>query len=661
MSITFTKVYNNESGDATRGVYKYDKASDTYTLQINTTSMDLFSDSAIVGDAIVFRNRYDQQLLNRLSFDIGTAMSGTYTLKWYAGSYSSKFNAGAYPTIQWVDITSLISDGTNNFQNTGVNDVELNAHDLQVHGGFAPISSGARDKWIKVEIDTVTSITEGGAQGASRIRFGYNSCTVTGGYKTGTITNNNTSYLSDSTAPFDTNDVGRCVWLPNSNDNWNKLPIKNYTSASRIDYGLPIPLCPSSIAYKLDDDNPATIGDPYVISYTMDDIYQACVSAGYDWIKADGFMPLRQEHAMFTCNCNIYISNGSTSGYTFFSGLSQRMSFYGNYGLYSNPTYNNNNKIMLGTRMQGLIEGQTKQQPIDTIPAYGCTVDIMTNGVNGRTFYLSGDFAGTTFTSGCRYSFVTYWDIKTCNFYNCIFENCQLSSGYLCKGLQLTHSPVAEPLRVPNPTFNVSQFRAGGPVIYQTSGADATLDSPASSDGSPFRSYSRFVQGYIVKIIDKDANTRYGIIWGAFVDPTGTFEFWVRTLFNVLESTDKTAIENASIKVYNVNGDLVIDELTDSLGQVGYDGTIMVKEREGIHTTAGSTSATTWTYYNPFRIVISKQGYETIDFEMDLTKKQELTFELKSAISVMPTTDSRVVVKLDPSNSGVNRDKCIVI
>lgn len=660
-TITFTKVENNESGDAIRGVYKYDKSSDTYTLQTNTASMDLFSDSAIVGDALIFRTRYDQALMNRLIFNIGTAMAGTYTLKWYAGSKTTKKNTGAHDSIEWVDITSLITDGTNNFTNTGVNEVELNAHDLLVHGYFNPITTNGRDKWIKVEIDTLTSITEGGALSTDRIIFGTNSCSIQGSYIEGTISSlSDNTGLNDTTLnPFTNDTVGRCVWLPDSNDIWNKLPIRDVASSSRINYGIPYPLSPSPCTFSTDSDNPPTAGDNYIIGYVMEDLKNACESAGYDWIKGHGWNPLRKEYNHYICNCNITLNNNGTTGYTFLSALSQRISFYGNYGFSCSTSYLDYNKFMFGTRMWGYKEGESKQQPIDTIPAYGCTIDVLTNGVNGRTFYLSGEFVGTTFTTGCRYSFVTYFDLRYCNIYNCIFENCQLSSGLGCEGLQLSHSPVAEPLRNPSTTFNIKQFRAGGPAIYATSAGNYTLDSPASSDSLPFRTYSGFQTGSSCKVIDKDENTRYGINWGGFVDPTGIFEFWVRTLFNILEKDSVTPIQNASIKVYDNTDTLVINETTDSLGQIGYDGTLMVKEREGIHTTAGAASATDWTYYNPFRIVISKQGYETIDFEMDFLKKQELTFELKQAIDTMIVLGKGIVIRADPTNSTQDRDLLI--
>jgi len=54
-------------------------------------------------------------------------------------------------------------------------------------------------------------------------------------------------------------------------------------------------------------------------------------------------------------------------------------------------------------------------------------------------------------------------------------------------------------------------------------------------------------------------------------------------------------------------------------------------------------------------ISVVADGYEAYTSKLTMSKQQDLTIELKSAISVMPTTDSRVVVKLDPTNSGVNR------
>jgi len=64
--------------------------------------------------------------------------------------------------------------------------------------------------------------------------------------------------------------------------------------------------------------------------------------------------------------------------------------------------------------------------------------------------------------------------------------------------------------------------------------------------------------------------------------------------------------------------------------------------------------------YGNYDLTVSKSGYETYTGKITMNSKKELVIELKDAISVMTTTDSKIAIKLDPSNSTVNRDKVII-
>jgi hypothetical protein len=61
---------------------------------------------------------------------------------------------------------------------------------------------------------------------------------------------------------------------------------------------------------------------------------------------------------------------------------------------------------------------------------------------------------------------------------------------------------------------------------------------------------------------------------------------------------------------------------------------------------------------NPFDIKIVADGYETYTMKYTATVKKDMVIELKKSIPVMVGGD-KVVVKIDPRNSGVNRDKIV--
>ena len=60
-------------------------------------------------------------------------------------------------------------------------------------------------------------------------------------------------------------------------------------------------------------------------------------------------------------------------------------------------------------------------------------------------------------------------------------------------------------------------------------------------------------------------------------------------------------------------------------------------------------------------ITIEKAGYETYVSEYVADVTANMTITLKQALPVMTSTDSRVAVKMDARNIGVNRDKVVII
>jgi hypothetical protein len=56
---------------------------------------------------------------------------------------------------------------------------------------------------------------------------------------------------------------------------------------------------------------------------------------------------------------------------------------------------------------------------------------------------------------------------------------------------------------------------------------------------------------------------------------------------------------------------------------------------------------------------ITKSGYETYTCKVSMSKKQDLLVELKKAIPVMISSNGIPVIKLDSTNSNINRGMCL--
>jgi len=67
------------------------------------------------------------------------------------------------------------------------------------------------------------------------------------------------------------------------------------------------------------------------------------------------------------------------------------------------------------------------------------------------------------------------------------------------------------------------------------------------------------------------------------------------------------------------------------------------------------------TVYDSLKMCVKKTGYESYSSFLASSGNIYETISLKKNISVMTSTDGRVAVKLDPTNSNINRDKVVIL
>jgi hypothetical protein len=102
--------------------------------------------------------------------------------------------------------------------------------------------------------------------------------------------------------------------------------------------------------------------------------------------------------------------------------------------------------------------------------------------------------------------------------------------------------------------------------------------------------------------------------------------YWADPIYNdkktvdiTIKNLDGSPIPNVSIKAWNVSGTLVIDQTTDSLGQIPQQ-LITIKVR--------NMTIPLNTIYNPFRFFISKPGWRELQFTHTFTKQVEWVLTL---------------------------------
>jgi hypothetical protein len=639
--------FNDEFSTNDGAVYYYDGS--TYTASTDNANMDYFSDSAVAGHAMVFRMSANSfKLPQKLQFNVGTALSGTdVVLKWYISSHTNQPTTTGYHEIEWIDVTSHITDDTNGFTTTGTNSVHFDqwVQERFSAGKFTPITTG-NSIWIKCEIDSLTSITEGGANTTDALRSYYNRVTVNGSYDSGTITS---LYGTGSYGFYDTSKswtpgelVGRYVWFYDSSTaDPVCFPIKSNT-ATRIQMGHPQSQAPSGDVSP--PDVAPTIGDSYVISYKMEDIYDYLVTQSKDWVTPSVWRPRDQSHAIYVCNCEIYIDATASLDYTLLGSMSEHLDFLMSSRLLVNNSYTLYNKFATGMRGRKRNQDNSGWISSDKITGLGSTIAQESNGVGTYSSRFSGWMYSYKFHNGCKYSFVSYHYLTRCDIRNSYLENCQVGDGTETTGWNLIHAPVAEPLRVPANTFTVKGFQADKSCIYMTSPVSRVLDSPASDTDKSFTCYSQFTTPHILNIIDKDSLTLKEFSYGAASATlnSGTFAFWYRVNVKVLDEQNNP-IENARVSIYNSSGELQFTDTTDSNGLTkdeysdAYDDVDnKVHESDWYHVADGTTGTKTdfvEDQFGPFDIVISKSGYEILKDKLQIERAENLVYNLSPILS----------------------------
>jgi len=143
------------------------------------------------------------------------------------------------------------------------------------------------------------------------------------------------------------------------------------------------------------------------------------------------------------------------------------------------------------------------------------------------------------------------------------------------------------------------------------------------------------------------------ILVSGTADQTG-FMLYDQISYNLNVTDDnEDPLENVSVKIYNKNDTLVVDELTDVDGNID-EQFITRRDR-----TVDNTTVQPFVEYSPFTVIVSKPGYETYQeiISYDISEPVVKTLELKKQVPVMIDTQTGgIKVKANPENYGKDRD-----
>jgi hypothetical protein len=149
-----------------------------------------------------------------------------------------------------------------------------------------------------------------------------------------------------------------------------------------------------------------------------------------------------------------------------------------------------------------------------------------------------------------------------------------------------------------------------------------------------------FVYGFAAPVIWNCEITRCQLDAFAFIDAnTKTFVnsnvnvfnmsgYWASPIYDNRKTIDILCtteagipIEGVSIKFWDKDGTLVIDEVTDSAGVITQQ--LLLVQRNDMVTGIA-------TDYNPFKVVVTKEGWKDKDFEIEITEEKVIEFVMEN-------------------------------
>lgn len=522
-------------------------------------TMDYFEDSAVVDDCLYFEfGDCNSGVSKGLRFNVGTQLvAAAITVAWEY--YSLDGN--------WTPFPNLV-DGTNAFQNAGVNDVTWDMPDWP----YYLYINGQREAWIRVRITAVTAITEGGAQQTDKC-FGIYPCIVIDGQNGG-----NPWTMTDILAA----DVA---------GGWNVV--------KELAHGFP-----TDLEFH-DWPRNRQANDPWP-------------NRERTWLVNASFLfddESEEHHSEF--KKETILCHGFTSS---LGGYSGSRATFGEYDAASDTTRRGCIVIMMGYGFWNW-SALGRRISLRAIQLYSSVLDV--RGRSRPSFivdYLKDhDAVDTLFIHTTQN---TMYDAS------CVFRRCSWISDW-----------GSGPLVIASPTFIDCNFCASNGMAA----AFYTYRNryPVTITGGSVRNYAGRYAFYMQRFGYFDTSAVFNVRDVSWSE-VGTDVYWLVTMPTMpaygyisnqksltLKVVDEYGADvvGASVKVWDVDDTLVVDETTDGVGEIPLQYLVQDEWRKTAPE-GSSGNDTTMTSKTPHTIEILKSGHRTLRFAFTLTGTLKMTLGL---------------------------------
>jgi hypothetical protein len=351
-----------------------------------------------------------------------------------------------------------------------------------------------------------------------------------------------------------------------------------------------------AITYDVGNDIITVTGFTESVPGLLDDIYDADVAGGWGVV-------FKQDNA-FKITCKLYIGDGSSGGY-----VKTEKEFV---------EFTKNAALTLYVQADGFLR-------MGSLDAYSepylGSVFKFVDYQNSQTVYIAGVlkmYDSALMMTGLASGNDPVWIGGTASKYS-VIKRCRVLFETQQRFIPLSTYLEIDGLEVYNAMFLVSG------TTPPTTWNDIFLLGPYTGLQKDFATL--VVSGLkFSPAVTHPVATYYAIIY--LIDPdwdetkitlditTPTSELYIQFHFDlILTNSESTPIEGASVQLKDVDGNTVFSAIT------GADGKIP----QQLYTYKYVYYNNVVKNYNPFRLIISKAGYETIDFKLTLDKKTALT------------------------------------
>lgn len=312
--------YNNKRAmnDSFMGanIYRATGGGITFTAMALTGNVDLFTDTAVVDDAIYFKANGQCSKFLGIEFDINTTIiSVAHT---FAFEYRKKDGT-------WAALPGL-TDNTAAFTVAGVNSVTWT---LPTDWGTnaTAINGLTGQLWIRIRLSAVTTLTEGGHQATTTFKVYDNAVRVDANheYDSGTATSGTSTTIANTTKAYTVDAlIGRAVFIHTGTGSGQMRVVKSNTATVITVYGT-FDTTPDSTSQ-------------YSVCANFEDLYQADLAGGWGVVTRAG---------IHTYAFNSYLDIQAAS----FADFNTCVEFQHDMIFYTSQAHTNRYRLYLGYRL----------------------------------------------------------------------------------------------------------------------------------------------------------------------------------------------------------------------------------------------------------------------------------------------------------------------